>query len=109
MVYQPHRYTRTFELFDQFVEVLACVDHLILTEVYSAGEEVIPCATGADLYKKLLASGQVRVDFVEHIMDVPARLDEIVRAEDLVLTQGAGDTARLAQDLISNWTDRRIE
>ena len=109
MVYQPHRYTRTFELFDQFVEVLACVDHLILTEVYSAGEEVIPGATGADLYKKLLASGQVRVDFVEHIMDVPARLDEIVRAEDLILTQGAGETASLAQVLISNWTDRRIE
>lgn len=109
MVYQPHRYTRTFELFDQFVEVLACVDHLILTEVYSAGEEVILGATGTDLYKKLLASGQVRVDFVEHIMDVPARLDEIVRAEDLVLTQGAGETASLAQVLISNWTDRRIE
>ncbi|MCZ6501780.1 MAG: UDP-N-acetylmuramate--L-alanine ligase [Gammaproteobacteria bacterium] len=109
MVYQPHRYTRTFELFDQFVEVLASVDHLILTEVYSAGEEKIPGATGMDLYQKLLSGGQVKVEFVDHTFDVPVRLDEIVRADDVVLTQGAGETAGLAQILKSNWTNRRIE
>ncbi len=109
MVYQPHRYTRTFELFDQFVEVLASVDHLILTEVYSAGEEEIPGATGRDLYQKLLSSGQVEVEFVEHTLEVPVRLEEIVRADDVVLTQGAGETASLAQILKSNWTKRRIE
>lgn len=109
MVYQPHRYTRTFELFDQFVEVLATVDHLILTEVYPAGEEMIAGATGKDLYQKLLAGGQVSIDFIDNIMDVPARLDEIVRADDLVLTQGAGETASLAQTLVSNWASRRIE
>jgi UDP-N-acetylmuramate--alanine ligase len=109
MVYQPHRYTRTFELFDQFVAVLATVDHLILTEVYSAGEEMIPGATGRDLYQKLLASGRVKVDFVDSTLDVPARLEEIIQADDVVLTQGAGETAGLAQILKSNWANRRVE
>ena len=53
MVYQPHRYTRTLELFDQFVDVLSQVDQLVLLETYAAGEERIEGATGADLYKQL--------------------------------------------------------
>lgn len=110
MVYQPHRYTRTLELFDQFVDVLSTVDHLILLDVYPAGEKSIPGATGLDLYKAIERKG--RELFVEHIVgidDVPARLEEIVRPGDFVLTQGAGETNKLAANLRSNWANRRIE
>lgn len=108
MVYQPHRYTRTLELFDQFVDVLERVDHLILTEVYAAGEEVIPGATGWDIYQKLLMGERVKVDYVERIEDVPGHLDELVKADDIVLTQGAGETAKLAGILKSNWASRSL-
>lgn len=105
MVYQPHRYTRTLELFDQFVDVLATVDHLILLEVYAAGETEIPGATGRDLYKKLSRAGH-SVDYVAEIEAVPEMLDQIVLAGDIVLTQGAGRTAQLAQNLKSRWHNR---
>lgn len=108
MVYQPHRYTRTLDLFDQFVDVLSTVDHLILLNVYSAGESPIAGATGEDLYKAIRRRGDVDVDYVGDIDNVPARLDEVVRAGDFVLTQGAGETGKLALQLKSNWAGRRV-
>ncbi len=109
MVYQPHRYTRTLEMFDQFVDVLSRVDHLILTEVYSAGEKKIAGATGKDIYQKLVMEDRVAVDYIDKIEDIPAHLSEIICPGDLVLTQGAGETAKLAQTLTSNWANRRVE
>ncbi len=108
MVYQPHRYTRTLELFDQFVDVLSRVDHLILTDVYAAGEEKIIGATGEDLYQKLLMDTHASVDYIADIRNVPAHLETIVQGGDIVLTQGAGETARLAQILKSQWESRRL-
>lgn len=108
MVYQPHRYTRTLELFDQFVDVLAGVDKLILLEVYPAGEEPIAGAAGEDLFKAIDRSKDIDIDFLESIDAVPARLEEIVRAGDVVLTQGAGETSKLALTLRSRWEQRRL-
>ncbi|MDA0789272.1 MAG: UDP-N-acetylmuramate--L-alanine ligase [Proteobacteria bacterium] len=107
MVYQPHRYSRTLELFDQFVDVLGTVDHLILLEVYGAGEAPIPGATGLDLSKKLVRAGH-RVDYVADIDEVPQLLDGILSEGDLILTQGAGRTAQLAQNLKARWHNRAI-
>ncbi len=107
MVYQPHRYTRTLELFDQFIDVLATVDHLILLDVYAAGEPEIPGATTNDLYKKLSRRFQ-QVEYVARIEDVPARLDRLLRPDAVVLTQGAGETAQLATNLTLQWANRRI-
>jgi UDP-N-acetylmuramate--alanine ligase len=109
MVYQPHRYSRTLELFDQFVDVLASVDHLLLLDVYSAGEAVIPGATGEDLYKAIERKKLVEIEYLENIDEVPARLDEIVRAGDFLLTQGAGATAQLAKNLTLHWQDARVK
>jgi UDP-N-acetylmuramate--alanine ligase len=109
MVYQPHRYTRTLELFDQFVDVLSRVDHLVLTEVYSAGEEKIAGATAKDIYQKLVMESRVDVDYIDRIEDIPEHLDKILCPGDLVLTQGAGETAKLAQILKLNWASRRVE
>lgn len=106
MVYQPHRYSRTMELFDQFVDVLGQVDLLILLDVYAAGEEPIEGATGQDLFNAIQRDGDTRIEFAENIEAVPVLLDELVEANDFVLTQGAGQTTRLAQDLKARWQSR---
>ena len=107
MVYQPHRYSRTLELFDQFVDVLQTVDHLVLLDVYPAGEEKIIGATGDDLYKKL--SQRCQVDFLPDIEAVPRHLENVLQAGDILLTQGAGETAHLASLLSEQWTQRQVQ
>jgi UDP-N-acetylmuramate--alanine ligase len=109
MVYQPHRYTRTLELFDQFVDVLATVDHLVLLDVYAAGEAPIPGATGEDLYKALVRKEQVSIEYIAKIEDAPAALDRIVKPGDFMLTQGAGETGKLARALAAQWQNLRVE
>ncbi|MBT4494439.1 MAG: UDP-N-acetylmuramate--L-alanine ligase [Gammaproteobacteria bacterium] len=108
MVYQPHRYTRTLELFDQFVDALAQVDRLLLLDTYAAGEEPIAGAGGADLYKQLGLKTDLDVTFLESIDEVPGTLEEMVQPGDLVVTQGAGETATLARMLTDRWLDRRV-
>ncbi|MBT5603012.1 MAG: UDP-N-acetylmuramate--L-alanine ligase, partial [Gammaproteobacteria bacterium] len=105
MIYQPHRYSRTLELFDQFVDILQQVDLLILTEVYAAGEARISGATGEDLFRHLRLAMTDKVKLVPDIQDVPALLASLLRPGDVVLTQGAGDTAKLAQNLKVSWAD----
>lgn len=109
MVYQPHRYTRTMELFDQFVDVLGRVDQLLLLETYAAGEMPIEGAAGTDLYQQLKLRTDTPVSFVETIHEVPAVLESMVQAGDLVMTQGAGETANLARILTKRWAERRVQ
>ena len=109
MIYQPHRYTRTHELFDQFVDALSTVDQLVLLDVYAAGESEIPGATGEDLFKAIKRKANTEVEFVQSIDQVPLILDELVQANDFVLTQGAGETSKLAKALTSRWEYRRIK
>ncbi|TNF35484.1 MAG: UDP-N-acetylmuramate--L-alanine ligase [Gammaproteobacteria bacterium] len=99
MVYQPHRYTRTRDLYEDFVSVLSQVDALVLLDVYSAGEAVIPGADGRNLCRSIRLRGQIEPVFAETIEDVPAILRDIVRAGDIVLTQGAGNVSQLTQIL----------
>ena len=103
MVYQPHRYSRTLELFDQFVTVLGQVDVLILLDVYAAGEEPIAGASGEDLLKAIQRESNIKVVFAKSIEDVPGLLDNLVTAGDFVLTQGAGQTTKLAKQLQAHW------
>ncbi len=99
MVYQPHRYSRTRDLYEDFVDVLSSVDSLVLLEVYSAGEEPIPGADSRHLCRTLRSRGQVDPIFVEGIDGVPAVIKDIVQAGDIVITQGAGNVGLLAQEL----------
>jgi UDP-N-acetylmuramate--alanine ligase len=103
MVYQPHRYSRTAELFDQFIEVLALVDVLLISEVYAAGEAVIPGATGADLHRKLKARGLSELHWLAELSMATEVLNQCIREADVVLTQGAGETAKLSFDLASQY------
>ena len=99
MIYQPHRYTRTRDLYEDFVAVLSRCDALVLLDVYPAGEEPIPGADSRSLTRSIRQRGQVEPIFAEQIEDVPALLRDIVRDGDVIITQGAGNVARLAQDL----------
>lgn len=99
MVYQPHRYTRTRDLYEDFVAVLSCCDVLVLLDVYSAGETPIPGADSRSLTRSIRQRGQVEPVFAEAIEQVPALLDSLVQDGDVVITQGAGDIGRLAQQL----------
>ncbi|MFI2812596.1 MULTISPECIES: UDP-N-acetylmuramate--L-alanine ligase [Microbulbifer] len=99
MIYQPHRYTRTRDLFEDFVQVLSKVDKLVLLDVYSAGETPIPGADGRTLARSLRNRGQVDPIFVESIEQVPPVLADLLEPGDIVLTQGAGNVGALAQQL----------
>lgn len=99
MVYQPHRYTRTRDLYEDFVEVLSKVDLLILLDVYSAGEEPIPGADGRYLSRSIRNRGKVDPVFVEGVDGVPEIIKEQAQAGDIIITQGAGNVGGLASQL----------
>ena len=96
VVYQPHRFTRTRELYEDFVTVLADVDVLLLLEVYSAGEAPIAGADSRSLARSIRQRGQLDPFYVADAAQAPALLAEQVNEGDVVITQGAGDIARLA-------------
>jgi UDP-N-acetylmuramate--alanine ligase len=91
LCFQPHRYTRTRDLFDDFAIVLSQTDVLLLTEVYAAGEAPIPGADGRALNRAIRARGHVEPVFVERIDNLADTLGDVVRDNDVVLTLGAGD------------------
>ncbi|WP_299942307.1 UDP-N-acetylmuramate--L-alanine ligase [uncultured Microbulbifer sp.] len=99
MIYQPHRYTRTRDLFEDFVQVLSGVDKLVLLDVYSAGEAPIAGADGRTLARSLRNRGQVDPVFAETIDQVPPVLADLLEPGDVVLTQGAGNVGALSQKL----------
>jgi len=99
MVYQPHRYTRTRDLYEDFVEVLSTVDALVMLEVYSAGEDPIPGADSRHLCRSIRTRGLVEPIFVETTDGVPAIIKDLVRAGDIVITQGAGNVGVLSPEL----------
>ena len=99
VVFQPHRYTRTRDLFEDFVQVLSTVDVLILLDVYAAGEAAILGADGRSLSRTIRMRGQVDPVFVEHHDELAKILAGIVREDDVVLTLGAGNVGQIAAQL----------
>ncbi len=99
MVYQPHRYSRTKDLYEDFVRVLSAVDGLLMLEVYSAGEEAIPGADSRSLCRSIRQRGQVEPVFVESGDSLFEVLVAMVQPGDVVLTQGAGNVGAIAAEL----------
>ena len=99
LAFQPHRYTRTRDLFEDFVKVLSTVDVLVLADVYPAGEAPIVAADGRALVRAVRVAGQVEPVFVEAMADMPAALRAIVCAGDVVVTMGAGSIGQVPQQL----------
>ena len=90
LAFQPHRYTRTRDCFEDFVRVLSTVDVLLLTEVYAAGEAPIVAADGRALARAVRVVGKVEPIFVEHVADFPEAVTNTVCDGDVVLAMGAG-------------------
>ena len=90
LAFQPHRYSRTRDLFEDFVKVLGKPDVLVLAEVYAAGETPIRAADGRSLAHALRVNGKIEPIFVEAIADMPATIMDLVQDGDVVLTMGAG-------------------
>jgi UDP-N-acetylmuramate--alanine ligase len=101
LAFQPHRFTRTRDLFEDFVKVLSSVDALLLAEVYAAGEPSIVAADGRALARAIRVAGKVEPVFVEAIADMPQAILDLARDGDVVITMGAGSIggvpARLTQ------------
>ena len=102
LVFQPHRYTRTRDCFEDFVRVLSSVDALLLTEVYAAGETPIIAADGRALVRAVRVAGKVEPVFVENIADLPAAIMEMARPDDVVMTMGAGSIGTVPAVLVKH-------
>jgi len=100
LAFQPHRYTRTRDCFEDFVSVLGSVDALVLAEVYAAGESPIVAADGRTLARSLRVAGRVDPVFVENIADVPQTILEVARDGDVVITMGAGSIGGVPAKLV---------
>jgi UDP-N-acetylmuramate--alanine ligase len=90
LAFQPHRYTRTRDCFEDFVKVLSTVDALLLAEIYAAGEAPIVAADGRSLARALRVAGKVEPVFVEDIAAMPQTIMDVARDGDVVLCMGAG-------------------
>ncbi|MFQ5353499.1 MAG: UDP-N-acetylmuramate--L-alanine ligase [Thermodesulfobacteriota bacterium] len=99
-VFQPHRYTRTADLFKDFLTAFNDVDKLVVTGVYAAGEEPIEGIEGFALYEAIKEHGHKDVAYVKEVADVPEYLKGIVREGDLVITLGAGDIWKAGTGLV---------
>ncbi|MDN5835808.1 MAG: UDP-N-acetylmuramate--L-alanine ligase, partial [Nitrosospira sp.] len=99
LAFQPHRYTRTRDLFEDFVKVLATTDVVLLTEVYPAGEAPLVAADSKSLARALRVQGKVEPIFVETVDELPAAIHGVVQNNDVVLVMGAGSVGGVAPNL----------
>ncbi|MBT8136657.1 MAG: UDP-N-acetylmuramate--L-alanine ligase [Gammaproteobacteria bacterium] len=99
VAFQPHRYSRTRDLLDDFAQVLCTADALLLTEVYAAGEEPISGADGRAMARAVRSRGRVEPVFVEDVQRLPQVLQRVLRDGDLLLMLGAGNIGAVAASL----------
>ena len=99
LAFQPHRYTRTRDLFEDFVKVLSTADAVLLAEVYAAGETPIVAADGRSLARAVRVAGKVEPVFIEDIAEMPAAIRRVARDGDVVLTMGAGSIGNVPAQL----------
>ena len=107
MLYQPHRYTRTRDLYEDFVRVLSEVDGLLLMDVYSAGEAPIPGADGRALCRSIRQRGEIEPLFVDDNLKIESLLAKVLKDGDLLITQGAGDIGGVAARLAATGVNAR--
>jgi UDP-N-acetylmuramate--alanine ligase len=100
LAFQPHRYTRTRDCFEDFVKVISQADAVLLAEVYSAGEPAIVAADGRSLARALRVAGKVEPVFVDDITGMPAAVMEIARDGDVVMCMGAGSIGGVPAKLV---------
>jgi UDP-N-acetylmuramate--alanine ligase len=99
LAFQPHRFTRTRDLFEDFVRVLSTVDELVLADVYAAGESAIVAADGRALMRAIRVTGKIEPTFVDTADEIAAAVEARVRDGDVVITMGAGSVGGVAPRL----------
>lgn len=102
LIFQPHRFSRTRDLMTEFVEVLQLPDQLVLTEVYAASEKRIVGADGAALFEAVKKAGAVNAVFSPELLALPTILQSVLRPDDVVILQGAGNIVTIAEVLKNN-------
>ncbi|RKZ89449.1 MAG: UDP-N-acetylmuramate--L-alanine ligase [Candidatus Parabeggiatoa sp. nov. 3] len=102
LAFQPHRYTRTYDLFDEFVQVLSTVEVLLLLDIYAAGETPIADVTGESLYEAIRAKGVVNAQFVAKVEHLPQLLRPLLLDQDILLTLGAGSIGNVQLSLLND-------
>jgi UDP-N-acetylmuramate--alanine ligase len=107
LAFQPHRYTRTRDCFEDFVKVIGTADLVLLSEVYSAGESPIVAADGRALTRALRVAGKVDPVFVDDVKTMAAAIAEQVRAGDVVLVMGAGTIGSVAQQVVDSMKETK--
>jgi UDP-N-acetylmuramate--alanine ligase len=99
LAFQPHRFTRTRDLIDDFAKALSAADLLLVTEVYAAGELPITGADGRALCRAVRGRGQLEPLFVEKVEELPEALKDVIQDGDLILAMGAGNISAVAHTL----------
>ncbi len=103
VIFQPHRFSRTRDLFEDFSSVLSEVDQLILLEVYAAGEKHIKDADGRSLSRAIRNRGRIDPVFVENLIDLPEILETVIEHNDIMLTLGAGSIGAFTVDFLNQF------
>jgi UDP-N-acetylmuramate--alanine ligase len=103
IIFQPHRYTRTRDLYEDFVEVLSDLDGLLLLDVYAANEEPIEGADSRSLCRSIRMRGQVEPIYVGDSEKLSAVLPNIVSSGDILITQGAGSVGTISKQLLARY------
>jgi len=106
LAFQPHRYTRTRDCFEDFVKVLSTVDVLLLTEVYAAGEAPIVAADGRALARAVRVQGKTEPIFVEQVSEIPEAILAVAKPDDVILTMGAGSIGGVPAKLLAESSAR---
>ena len=104
MVFQPHRYTRTNDLFHEFVDVLTKVDNLILLDIYSAGESPINGVSSEELMKKLIDKGFDKVKLLNSRNEIIRSLEDQVNQDSVLIMQGAGNISELSSEIKNKYS-----
>jgi UDP-N-acetylmuramate--alanine ligase len=109
LAFQPHRYTRTRDCFEDFVKVIGQADAVLLTEVYAAGEAPIVAADGRALTRAIRVSGKVEPVFVDDVQAMPQALLDNAHAGDVILCMGAGSIGQVAGQVVERSTNQKVK
>jgi len=107
VIFQPHRYSRTRDLFDEFLTAFEGADRLILTEIYPAGEDPIPGVTSEALYHALKRHGHMEVEFIPDKAEIAKTVIDKLHPGDIALTLGAGDVYKVGEALVEALKEKR--
>ncbi len=104
MIFQPHRFSRTYDLFDEFLTAFEGADRLVLTEIYAAGEDPIDGVTSEALYQAIKRRGHMEVEFISDKDQIVNQLAAKLNPGDIALTLGAGDIYKVGEALVEALT-----